>query len=140
MTGEASVESTILVVEDDPEIRESLCDVLGDRGYRVVAAANGQEALERLHESERPSLILLDLMMPVMDGAEFLAVLRNDPALATLPVVIVSAWSKEAGLLREQVEGIVKKPVSLRDLLETVARFCGRPTTPDASVSPEVRP
>src|SRR5690606_31199014 len=77
MTPSCAVERTILVVEDDPEILESLCDVLELEGYQVVAASNGQQALEQLRRMSRPCLVLLDLMLPVMDGKELLATIRQ---------------------------------------------------------------
>lgn len=116
---------TILVVEDDPDINESLRDVLEREGYEVVTASNGKEGLERLGEIDRPCVIFLDLMMPVMSGGEFLAVLRHTDVIATIPVVIVSAWPKEATQIRDQTQGFVKKPVSLDALLAAAHRFCG---------------
>jgi CheY-like chemotaxis protein len=82
----------LLVVDDDPAIRETLADLLQDEGYVVMTAINGKEALTRLRAgSARPCVILLDLMMPVMSGAEFYAEMRSDPALADIPVVVISA-------------------------------------------------
>lgn len=115
---------TILVVEDDPDITESLCDVLHSEGYEVVTASNGKEGLDRLREIGRPCLILLDLMMPVMSGGEFLAVLRRTDAIAAIPVIIVSAWSNEGAQLRAQSQGFVNKPISIDALLEATHRFC----------------
>jgi CheY-like chemotaxis protein len=118
-------EPTILVVEDDADIREAIADVLEAQGYRVVTAANGQEGLARLHEIRNPDLILLDLMMPVMDGTEFLVALRGSDVLGTVPVVVLSAWSGEAGPeVESMTAGFVKKPISLDALLEVVERFC----------------
>src|SRR5262249_37670549 len=111
-------------VEDNQEIRESLCDALVDEGYAVVTACNGYEGLERLRKMETPCLILVDLLMPVMNGSEFLAALRATDVLATLPAVIVSAWPDEAQKLRDRSDGFIKKPVSLTSLLEVAARFC----------------
>ncbi len=115
---------TILVVEDDPDIAESLSDVLESEGYLVVIAANGAEGLQCLRDIGKPCLILLDLMMPVMSGGEFLAVLRRHDKFASVPVVVVSAWPKEAMQVRSQSQGFVKKPVALDSLLETATRFC----------------
>jgi CheY-like chemotaxis protein len=117
---------TILVIEDDPDIAESLCDVLESEGYQVVTASNGKEGLDRLREIDRPSLILLDLMMPVMSGGEFLAVLRQTDGIATIPVVVVSAWPGEATQVRAQVQGFVNKPVSLDALLEATHKVCAQ--------------
>ena len=115
---------TILVIEDDPDIAESLTDVLESEGYLVVTAANGVEGLQCLRDIGKPCLILLDLMMPVMSGGEFLAVLRRHDKFASVPVVVVSAWPKEAMQVRSQSQGFVKKPVALDSLLETATRFC----------------
>jgi CheY-like chemotaxis protein len=115
---------TILVVEDDPDITESLCDVLHSEGYEVATASNGREGFVRLREIGRPCLILLDLMMPVMSGSEFLAALRQDHAFASIPVVIVSAWTNESAQVRAQSQGFVKKPISIDALLEATHRLC----------------
>ncbi len=113
----------VLVVEDDPEIRSVLEDVLEGEGYGVVTAENGRAGLDRLADGD-PCVILLDLMMPVMSGGEFLNVLRSDDVGATIPVVVVSAWPDEAAKVRALTQGYVAKPVSLGLLLEIVSRFC----------------
>jgi CheY-like chemotaxis protein len=123
-------ERTLLVVEDDAAIREALADVLEGEGFEVVTAEHGKEALERLRSMPRPCLVLLDLMMPVMDGPAFLAELRRDDVLATLPVVIVSAWPADAAKLDGESQGFIKKPVSLEALLEVVHRHCAAPGPP----------
>src|SRR5262245_60472537 len=116
---------SILIVEDDADIREAMALVLQDDGYTVARSANGSEALAYLHASPPPSLILLDLMMPVMDGWQFRQEQRRDPALAPIPVVVVSADSH----VRQKAEGIgavdhLQKPVELERLLEMVHRHC----------------
>jgi len=84
----------ILVVDDDRDIRDSLVEVLGEHGYPVIGAGNGVEALEILRTSAPPpSLILLDLMMPVMDGREFRERQLENPALADIPVIVISAYN-----------------------------------------------
>jgi CheY-like chemotaxis protein len=117
---------TILVVEDDDDIRETTLAVLEDEGHTARGAANGREALEALARIEHPCLVLLDLMMPVMSGVEFLWYLRRDDALVRIPVIIVSAWPKEAEAI-SGVQGFVKKPVDVRVLLDLVERYCGSP-------------
>jgi CheY-like chemotaxis protein len=114
---------TVLVVEDDDDIRATLEDVLAGDGYAVSGAANGREALALLETLARPCLILLDLMMPVMNGREFLAALRADDALAPIPVVIVSAWPDEARATKG-AQGFVKKPVELDVLRRVVHAYC----------------
>jgi two-component system, OmpR family, response regulator CpxR len=111
----------VLVVEDDDDVRDGLRDILEEEGYRVWTAANGQEALDRL-SALSPQLILLDLMMPVMNGVEFLSILRQHKTLSATPVVVVSAWSKEARSIA--VQGFLAKPVALDALLSVVQRFC----------------
>jgi len=113
----------ILVVEDDPDIRDTFREVLEAEGYRVSTAANGQEGLERLEEIRRPCLILLDLMMPVMSGPEFLAAMRQKDGLGPVPVVIVSAWPDEAEKT-EGAQGFMAKPVNLERLLALVQQYC----------------
>jgi len=114
----------ILVVDDDPDLRVALGEILTDAGYEVGSAADGRQALEILRAGPKPDLILLDLMMPVMNGWQFLAQRAKEPAIAQIPVVAISA----VGAFVQQVEPIeaaafLRKPVALGDLLETVARF-----------------
>jgi CheY-like chemotaxis protein len=113
---------TVLVVEDDVDVRESLVEVLADRGYILLAAANGKEALEMLRGGgTKPGLILLDIMMPVMDGQQFRAAQLEDPELAAIPVIVLSAHAKVADLMRQMgVCGFLRKPVELKHLLAAV--------------------
>lgn len=121
-------QASILVVEDDFEIRNVLTEILTEEGYRVSAAANGREALDRLQQSDLPSLILLDLMMPVMDGWLFRSLQLSNPRLASIPVIIISADAgaeqKAMSLSPVQVLG---KPIQLDRLLEIVRRACPAP-------------
>src|SRR5687767_8264318 len=82
---------TVMVVDDDDAIREALEDVLGDEGYDVIGASDGQQALELLHGEKRPSAILVDLWTPVMDGWKFLDTLLADPRLSRIPLVVLTA-------------------------------------------------
>lgn len=112
----------ILLVEDDFSIREAVYDILEAEGYDVVQAENGRDALERLRAGATPDLIVLDLRMPVMDGWEFRAAQKNDPNLATIPVLAVSAdGSAKAEAIA--AEGYLRKPLSTSTLVETVARI-----------------
>lgn len=117
---------TILVVEDDAEIRELLAEMLVDAGYAVAEAANGQEALDYLRRGDgAPSLILLDLMMPVMDGWRFREEQSQDPSLAEIPVVVVSADGnvpQKASALG--AAGYIQKPVEIDLLLQAVEEHC----------------
>lgn len=117
----------ILVVDDESEIREMLVETLTREGYQVTCAAHGAEALEHLRRSARPGLILLDLMMPVMDGWEFLKQKKLDPLLASIPVVVMSgiAESVRASLTGAAVN-CLSKPVD-RQTLCGMARLHCRP-------------
>jgi CheY-like chemotaxis protein len=113
----------VLLVEDDVDVREAVTDTLEDAGYQVMTARHGQEALDLLRTRDpRPCLILLDLMMPVMDGWQFRELQSKDPALAEIPVVALSA---HGGLHALGAADHLRKPVQLRALMDVVARFCG---------------
>jgi CheY-like chemotaxis protein len=116
---------SILIVEDDFDIREALTQILEEEGYRVRCAANGQEALAVAAEDPVPSLILLDLMMPVMNGWQFRAEQLKDARIASVPVLIISAdpqlQSKAEAL---GVAGLLRKPIALDDLLSAVKDHC----------------
>ncbi len=119
--------TTVLVVEDDADILSSMVDILSDDGYRVVGAADGASALKWLRgEPTPPAMILLDLMLPIMDGRQFGAALKRSAEWASIPVVIFSA----AVNAREEVAamgavGVLRKPVQLQALLEAVQRVAG---------------
>jgi PAS domain S-box-containing protein len=119
---------TVLLVEDDPEIRECIEDLLRGEGYEVVSASNGQEALHRLNAPQSPTepdVIVLDLMMPVMDGARFRDEQRKNPLLAHIPVLVVSGdgtSSDKAAAM--DAAGCLKKPVDIDELLRMVGRVC----------------
>lgn len=112
-------------MEDDADIRETMQLVLELEGYAVATAANGREALDLLACGNRPALILLDLMMPVMGGWEFAGILEKDPCLAEIPVVLVTAFADRADSPR--VQAVLKKPVATEELLRLVARWAGDP-------------
>src|SRR4051794_25198947 len=115
--------SKVMIVEDCDDLREAMADMLRLEGYRVEEARNGQEAYDMLeHAEEKPGLILLDLMMPVMSGPELIVALEKDPKLADLPIVIVSAAIESINT--GAVKGALKKPVPTDVLLRTVDAFC----------------
>jgi signal transduction histidine kinase len=109
------------VVEDDPDIRVSLHSILTDEGFEVVGCTNGREALERLGGRPLPELIILDLMMPVMDGWQFRIQQKNDPALAQIPVIAISAdaSSKAAAI---DAAAYLNKPFDHAKLMSAVDR------------------
>ena len=117
---------TVLIVEDDADCREELEIALSRAGYGVVTAADGREALQRLRTTfPRPSLILLDWMMPGMDGMTFLSHQASDPRYAAIPVVVVSAVASMARIPTLCVAAVVGKPVRARTLIEICDRMCG---------------
>jgi CheY-like chemotaxis protein len=108
-----------LVVEDDETIRESLSDLLRDEGAELVTAANGREALDELRVSAPPDLILLDLMMPVMDGWEFRVAQRAEPALARIPLIAMSA-DRSAKATAIAADAYVGKPLDFEALVRQI--------------------
>jgi CheY-like chemotaxis protein len=115
---------TILLVEDDLDVREALAETLRDEGYGVECAADGEQALDYLRGGGRPGLILLDLMMPRMSGSEFRMVQKVDPGLRHLPVVLLSADGRMEEKARAlETAGAIRKPIDLDELLTTIARF-----------------
>jgi CheY-like chemotaxis protein len=112
----------VLVVEDDAGIRESVCQILEDEGFPTVSACNGKEALATLRSmTPLPRLILLDLMMPVMNGWEFYELISRDKTVSSIPVVVMSAQETDvySGTLR-----LLRKPLALDQLLSTVNEIC----------------
>lgn len=112
----------VLIVDDDPDVRETLGEVLRDEGYATLAASHGAEALDQLRAGARPDVILLDLMMPVMDGWEFRARQRDEPAWAHIPVVVITASGHAAAQTAVLAPAaVLRKPISLEGLLAAVA-------------------
>lgn len=120
---------TILVIEDEDMIRDSLVEFLEDSGYAAVGATDGESALAFLKSARpTPSLILLDLLMPVLDGKEFRERQLSDPALASIPVIVLTAYRDAAKNARElQVGDYLSKPLRLPALLDLVQRHCPQP-------------
>lgn len=114
----------IMVVDDDPDIRDMMELVLAMRGYRVISAQDGVDALAQLEHGARPSLVLLDLMLPHIDGMEVVRAIKSDPSLAPIPVVVVSG---DGTARQKAVEGgadaCLLKPVELDELVRTVRGF-----------------
>ncbi len=125
MTSTQSKTTCILIIEDDTDVREALADFLQDQGYQVAGAANGREALAVLRRIEPPCIILLDLMMPVMSGWEFRREQQQDPALAAIPVAVVTGIRNTVDRIAAlNPVGYFQKPVDLSALLATVATYC----------------
>lgn len=123
--------SPILIVDDDNDVRRALTELLEDEGYAVTGASNGLVALDLMRGGVRPALILLDLMMPGMDGWDFRNVQMRDPELSSVPVVVVTA----SGLSRESIRTelgpieMVPKPISPAALLDVIERLTAATTT-----------
>ena len=116
--------SYVMVVEDDAAVRALVTTVLGDFGYRVVTAVNGEAALTDLRQHPPPGLILLDLVMPVMNGWAFCAEQREDPALAPIPVAVMTGNGSSQHARALEAVAFFPKPLPLAALLQTVARYC----------------
>ena len=121
-TRSARPAAPVLVVEDDPDQRDAVTLALEGEGYRVVHAATGLEALDLLHGGTRPCLILLDLMMPEMDGVQFRGEQLKSDELARIPVVVLSAFGQATRAKYLRVAEYLRKPVELDQLLAVVER------------------
>jgi CheY-like chemotaxis protein len=124
----------IVVVDDDNDIREVVCQALRDEGYSTIEASNGREAIELLQTmGDRPQLILLDLMMPVMDGWEFLMGIDEDPLLHRIPVALMTAHPSVKRAFDKQDDEVAStclllpKPIDMQRLLAIVQNVCDGP-------------
>ena len=113
----------VLIVEDDEDLREMMAQLLTLEGYDAATVANGREALEYLHRASAPNVILLDLMMPVMDGWEFRRQLEADPTLAPVPVIVLSALD-QVRAVNIHAAAFLKKPLDFDRLLDLVRTYC----------------
>jgi CheY-like chemotaxis protein len=133
MTTSADEKEFVFVVDDDDDIRTAVQEVLESEGYATRGASNGKEALDMLHAAQPPSLVLLDLMMPEMDGWELLVRMDEDPALHRIPVALMSshpsirrAFDKDRGrFMRDSM--LLPKPLNLLHLLSIVSRVLPKP-------------
>jgi CheY-like chemotaxis protein len=120
----------VLVVDDDPDILDAICDIVAAEGYEVVRARNGLEALERVRD-RRPDIILLDLMMPVMDGLTFAASLRDRYGDHGIPIVVISADGNPARAASVGAAGYLAKPFDIDTLLVHLSTMtAGEPSPP----------
>lgn len=117
MSSQSGTSRSILLVEDDEIVRRAIQMVLEWEGYQVECASNGQEALDTLRGGSRPALILLDVMMPVLDGEQFRQEQLRDPRIASIPVIVVSAAS-----FAEAVNAVhhIHKPFEVQELLDAI--------------------
>ena len=120
-----SCDKVVMIVEDDPDVRESIVEVLEDNEYCVLGAANGKDALEKLRAGKKPCVILLDMMMPIMDGWEFRALQVKDPELNEIPILVLTAHANiEEATSGMHAAGTLRKPVKLDSLLAAVDPLC----------------
>ncbi|HEX8698619.1 MAG TPA: response regulator [Myxococcaceae bacterium] len=119
---------TVLVVDDELDIVEAVKAILEEEQYRVITCPNGREALKCLKES-KPDLAIVDIMMPVMNGYETIKAIRQQDSFKELPILIMSAISPAVKAKEYSWEGFLKKPFSLKDLLDKVYRLA--PKDPD---------
>jgi CheY-like chemotaxis protein len=123
---------SVLVVEDDEDVRDCILQVLNGEGYDAQVAENGKEGLEKLQSMPVPTLVLLDLMMPSMNGWEFLDAQKSDPKLHGHKIVTISAIKPNASIEDSKplkTDGEIKKPIHLELLWEKVTEFCGTSRT-----------
>jgi CheY-like chemotaxis protein len=114
------VDPWVLIVDDDPDIREVLSMVLEVRGYHTATAEDGQAALDAMR-TEKPALVLADLMMPIMTGAELVSSMKQDPRLSDVPVLLVTAWPANAVDLG--ANELLSKPVDVDHLLHSIKKY-----------------
>jgi CheY-like chemotaxis protein len=114
----------VLVVDDDLDILDAICDILEGEGYRVARARHGAEALDRIAE-ELPDVILLDLMMPVMDGLTFASTLRQRPLPRRIPIVVISADGNPEKAAALGAHGYLAKPFDIDALLSEIGQVAG---------------
>jgi CheY-like chemotaxis protein len=125
MMNQGSISEYVLIVEDDDDLRDGLAELLQDEGHAVQTASNGREALDFLSSHPAPCIILLDLMMPVMNGEQFRCAQLADPALSSVPVVVLTA--SHDGAQRAQRLGArryLAKPIKVDALIEAVHQHC----------------
>jgi CheY-like chemotaxis protein len=122
-TANAVEKHLVMVVDDDDDIRETLAGLLEDEGYAVAAFPSGRDALNALRSGVGPQVILLDLMMPVMDGTEFRREQLADPALAAIPVILITAAGLER-VARAEFSEVLRKPLKIDHVLDLIAQYC----------------
>ena len=123
MASSAVAHCPILIVEDDADLREMMAQLLTLEGFRANTVANGREALEYLRQGDKPDVILLDLMMPVMDGWEFRRQQQASADLSKVPVIVLSALD-QARAADVNAVAFLKKPLDFDRLLELVRQYC----------------
>jgi two-component system response regulator MprA len=121
---------TVLLVDDEQDVLRALSELLESEGYKVVTATDGRDALERLHGGLRPDVILLDLMMPGMDGWDFRQEQLKDDDLGSIPVIVISAAGLSRATVKDQLGDVdfLPKPPAVQALLDAIGRRAGGST------------
>ena len=114
--------NSILIIEDDKDIRDSIKEALELEGYDVDTSVNGKEALEFLRQASKPCIVLLDMHMPVMGGREFLDILMKDAGLSPIPVIVISSVATKENTMG--AAAYIRKPADLNVILNTVKKYC----------------
>ena len=122
MTAPTICSKNVLIVEDDKDIRESMKDALEIEGYNVIIASNGSEGLASLRSTDHTCIIVLDLLMPVMGGREFMDIVKNDSVLSTIPIFIHSSIANKDNTIG--ASGWIRKPADLEMILDSVKEHC----------------
>ncbi len=130
----------VLIVEDDTDSREALTEFLIDGGYLPLAVADGVEALSHLRSGGRPSLIVLDLILPRIDGWRFLAIVAESPEMASIPVVVSSGADIKANPPGVPADHILQKPLDPNALMSFVTRYCGSAFNNGSTASARKKP
>ncbi len=114
---------TVMIVDDNQDIRALIRQALQFEGYDVVQAENGDVARRRLVAGEKPHVVLLDMMMPVMDGKQFLEWKNQQPDWANIPVIVISALAGDTTLTG--IRGYLRKPIDIDDMMDMIQKNCG---------------
>jgi CheY-like chemotaxis protein len=136
--------NVVLLVDDEPDIRDSLKVLIESRGYTVATAIDGRQAFDLMCDAQPPNLVVLDLLMPGMTGWEFLAKVKKIDRLSQIPVVVVSGLDGELMPSGDEIAGRMQKPIDVNELYGVLDRYLGtapRPTgqAPHIKTSPAPR-
>jgi CheY-like chemotaxis protein len=128
----STAQRSVLIVDDDVDFRETLEALLADEGYGVIATGDPREALDMLRDVAPVCLVLVDLVMPVMNGEELVRAIRGEPRWRDLPIYVLSAWPQSQAHV-DGAQGYLEKPVRFETLLSVLDRWCRADAWPDAS-------
>ena len=115
----ATSQKTILIVDDEPDIRNLLRQEISEAGFLVKEAINGKEGIERIRQAQ-PDLVILDIMMPEMNGFDVAAILKNDPATKHIPIIVVSITDDKKRIAQLGIDRYLTKPIDINQLLKDI--------------------